>query len=79
MLLFQIGLKDLHSVIEAFVVIRYWLTLFSTRFSNATSGPPFKICCKTRERSVLLLKKVKQGLLVSRADLDPDQASTAEG
>ena len=68
MLLFQIGLKDLHSVIEAFVVIRYWPTLFSTRFSNATSGPPFRICCKTRKTSVLLLKKVKRGLLISRTD-----------
>ena len=68
MLLFQIGLKDLHSVIEAFVVIRYWPTLFSTRFSNTTSGPPFRICCKTRKTSVLLLKKVKRGLLISRSD-----------
>ena len=68
MLLFQIGLKDLHSVIEAFVVIRYLPTLFSTRFPNTTFGPPFRICCKTRKTSVLLLKKVKRGLLISRAD-----------
>ena len=71
MLLVNIRLKVLFSVFEAVMVIRYITSLANPllyTFFKRDFWSAFQNLLQNKETSVLLLKKVKRGLLISQTD-----------